>query len=171
MSLPFQNTAVSEIKSVSEIVGYLKDVGFQKIAQVSDNGRQLVVASHNGAEFRFEVNLEGVKKVFWDDLGPIVRRKCAWPDEKKKMEEKLEKKALRAGWRLIAYQVKSLHDSIKMGVVEISQAFGGYLTFTGKDGKRQYLSDFIIQNIANGSLQSGQALAQIGYDKERTHED
>lgn len=128
MSLPFENTTVSEARSTAEIVGLLEEIGFQEIGQISQNGKRRVIARHNGAEFHFQVDLDAVKQAFLDDLGQRTRDQYHREDWKREeIDAKIAKKAERVAWRLISHQVKSLCDSIKLGVVSIAQAFGGHL--------------------------------------------
>lgn len=182
MALPFAETEVTETRSLVQIVEHLTALGFDEVYSGTTKGVKKVFAHHKGATFQFEVIIESVKNAFISEMGERTqnryyntdkaeefagetkkqkRDRIAWVKWRRETEQKLEEKAGRAAWRLIANQVKSLHDSIRMGVITISQAFGGHLIITDRAGKQQYMSTFITEKIESGEMQSGKAIGLL----------
>ncbi len=137
--LPYQDTTVSVAKSMAKTIEALEEIGFTKIAQISDDGRRYVVAEHKGATFTFEANIDNIKSVLQS------HKQYRIPD--------LQEKAERVAWRILFNRVKSSVDSLKYQVEELAEVFGGHLSFN-QDGQQLYLANVIAEQIENGNLQS-----------------
>lgn len=123
----------------------LRELKFDVVAGVIEN-RRMVIARHGKAEFRFEADLTRVL------IAQGIRR----PDSRQLAQ------AERIAWRYLAWQTKNLCDGIKLGLVEVSQAFGGYLTFKSPEtGQTTALAAWITEKVETGQFDSGVGLAGL----------
>lgn len=152
--LPFEQTTISPNRSILKIIEMLEQVGFREVAQFSVEGVKSVVARHNGAVFKFSVNLDVIKA----KLSERRRRGRKAPD--------LQALAERIGWRILHERVKGTVDSVKYEVETIAEALGGRLLTQTKQGKEIYLADYIVEKIEAGQIAAGQLTAPlIGMNK------
>ncbi len=152
MRIPFEDTKVPALRSQDEVKRLLYAIGFTAIAEFSDNtGRKIIRAelgSDGGsAQFQFEANIEIIV--------PKVR------DRFNRQEDWIREQSIRMAWRSIHYQVKALHDSIKLGAIDVAEAFAGNLLLTDKAGQTTKMSDFIKNGMAAGTLTSANMSQQF----------
>ena len=149
MSLPFESTDVPASRSQEAVKNLLYNIGFDAIAEFSDKaGRKIIKAQVGQAVFVFEASIEKI-------LGDLRTRKS------QTNEEKLQQKARRMAWRSIHAQVKVLHDCVKLGSLDIAEAFAGNLVLTDNAGKETKMSDFIKNGMAAGTLTSANMSQQV----------
>lgn len=138
--LPFETTTVSANKSMAEMQAALQDLKFDVVGGVI-NGHGIIMAKHDKAEFRFEANIVAIK------------RRMRYPNDEQ---------AERIAWRYLSWQVKSLCDGVKLGMIEVAQAFGGYLVFRNpENGAPQSLASYIIEKVSNGELDSTKSISGL----------
>lgn len=137
--LPFMDSEVPADRSQSQILNSLKDLGFERIASLVDNGEYLILAQYKGASFRFSVDVQEIMKA----LQPARMTRGY-------NETKAKAKAERIGWRLMAQQVKASCDLIKYKVNTMAQAFGGNLLVYDKTGAGTSLADIIVADVEAG---------------------
>jgi hypothetical protein len=142
--MPFQDTKVSAEQSMGAIMGLLKDTGFQRVAQVYDNGHERIIAVYEGAEFVFEANSKKISGWLWQ-RGRITGAEA-------------ERRAKNVAWRIVWNQVKNACDLIKWNVVEVAEIFGGQLAF-GPDRKK--LASFIVEKIHAGEIEGSRMIAGL----------
>lgn len=142
MGLPFEGTKVPAERSQDAVKKLLYNIGFDAISEFEDRtGRKIIKAQIGKAVFVFEANIE---KIMVD----LVTRRVN-PDE-----EALRRKARRMGWCSLRYQVKALHDCIKLGSIDIAEGFAGNLILTDNAGKETKMADFIKNGLEHGTLTS-----------------
>lgn len=147
--LPFATTTVPAHKSMSELQVMLQELKFDVVAGVIESKR-MVAARHGKAEFRFEA----------DPIKVLVIQGIRRPNPMQ-IEQ-----ADRIAWRYLAWSVKNLCDGIKLGLVEVSQAFGGYLVFRDPETKlTTTLASYITEKVASGYLDSSSSIAGLIEDK------
>ena len=141
---PFKETEISSDRSMSDLQTSLRMLGFDVVAGTIQD-RRFVAAKHGKIEFRFEADVDRI----------IAKTKI-----------RNREQAERIAWRYLAWQTKSLCDGVKLGLIEITQAFGGYLVF--RDPKSQQvraLAGFIAEKVESGELDSSQSMTNlIGYN-------
>lgn len=168
MALPFANTKVPVEQSAAEVVHHLARVGFQETAQVRQKDDIVVYARQGDAEFRFQANLRAVEDTLKNDMGPRKRESLDWADEDgDRARWQLKQQAERAAWRLLAEHVKGLTDSIRLGVIEVSEAFAGQLVIAKHGSKVETLAQAITQASADGTLKSPGFLGQMLIEDKR----
>lgn len=142
MTLPFESTEVPASRSQEAVKNLLYNIGFDAIGEFSDKtGRKIIRAQVGKAVFVFEASIEKI-------LTDMRTRRSQTSDEK------LQQKARRMAWRSIHAQVKVLHDCVKLGSLDIAEAFAGNLVLTDKAGKETKMADFIKNGMAAGTLTS-----------------
>jgi len=136
--MPYQNTTISERKSMLQVQELLEGAGFDQVATVCEkkSGRRAVIAMYGGAEFRFEIDTVAMRE---------------------KISKRVRIDVMKVGWRLMWAQVKETCDGIKWGVITPAQAFSGYLCLP--DGRT--VANQVTEAIENGSIKSGFNLLQI----------
>lgn len=147
MSLPFENTDVPVSRSQDAIKDLLYNVGFEAIADFSDRAGRRVIRAEFGpngqrAVFQFESNIEKILKGF------KARGRS-------KSEQERREKANRMAWRALYFSVKSIHDQIKLGSIEIAEAFAGQMLLTDKQGNQMKVGDMLITGLSEGKLAPG----------------
>ena len=142
--MPYQDTTISPSKSIGQIMEMLTDVGFERVGQMSEKGRHVVLAQHGTSQFRFEANTEKIFNVLYQ----------------RRSRERAELQARRIAWRIIWNQVKNACDAIRYDVVEVADVFGGYLEFSTPEG-RTTLGRFVAQGVASGAIGSSQSIAGL----------
>ncbi len=149
MSLPFESTEVPASRSQEAVKNLLYNIGFDAIGEFSDKtGRKIIRAQVGQAVFVFEANIEKI-------LRDMRTRRSQTSDEK------LQQKARRMAWRSIHAQVKVLHDCVKLGSLDIAEAFAGNLVLTDNAGKETKMADFIKNGMAAGTLTSANMSQQF----------
>ncbi len=144
MTLPFETTSVSVSKSQSAVKKLLIDCGFDRTMEFNDNtGKTIIIAetvnNRNVATFQFQVNIEKILE--------LLSRK-----RRRTSEQELKEKAYRIAWRALHYQVKSIFDSIQLGIIDIAEGFGANLLLPTKTGTPQRMSDYIKEKLLTGKL-------------------
>lgn len=134
--LPFEGTTVAVSRSQALIKERLYAVGFKRIAEITDDqGESVLMAEYvsegQAAQFKFEVSLETIS-------GRIRARD----------------RAARMAWRSVYYQVKSVCDSVELGIISISEAFGSQLLITDKAGNKVKVADFVAVGLDSKTLVS-----------------
>lgn len=138
--LPFQDTSVSVTKSQGAIKELLYACGFTSVADMSNNsGKHVIVAEAQAIQFKFEVNLN-------DILDSLQRTRTS--------EQIKREIANKQAWRCLYFQVKSIHDSIKLGIIDIAEGFAGNLMLPDKAGNRVKMADYIKSGMESGRLTS-----------------
>ncbi len=147
---PFQDTSISADRSIGEIVGLLKEVGFDRIAQIYDQGADAVIAVYRGTEFVFQADSKKIADVLWDRY-----------NGHSKTREDFEEQAKRIAWRILWNQVKNQSDVIKYEVAPVSSVFGGYLSFHDQQGKRTTLAELITSEIEAGRIEPARMISGL----------
>lgn len=141
--LPCSDTKIPVVRTQQEIKDMLYSVGFDRIAEMTErSGKSVLVAEYGDvgktAQFKFEVNTDIiVKHDFHID------------------------KASRIAWRMVYWQVKSVCDAVKYGVLTLSEAFGGNMLLTDQSGNNVKMSDFITNKIASGNFSTQSLSSQF----------
>lgn len=156
--LPFQATKVPASQSMTDTSTMLREAGFDEVGQVTSKTKNVVFARFSGAEFHFEIDESLIVPQLIATLSDAKRKKIARAEEKldsegKDILDEIGEQAEMIGWRLMALHVKALADSVKLGVISRSQAFGGHLFINTKDGP-EYLAESITRAIASGKVVS-----------------
>lgn len=136
-NLPYQNTKVSMSITMAHIEAALQDIGFERIGRLTENGNSTVLASSGNASFKWQADIAAVKKAYAESFVRGPRR--AMTDEQ----------ASRIAWRYVWFSVKAVTDAIKLGIINISDGFGGYAML--KDGKT--VGEELIRLSSEGKLQ------------------
>ncbi len=141
--LPYSTTKVPVSRTQGEIRDMLYSVGFNQIAQVTDkSGKGIIIAEYGEpgktASFKFEAHI--------DILNKQVSNK---------------EKSSRIAWRMVYYQVKSVCDAVKCGVLTLSEAFGGNMLLTDNSGNPVKLSEFVMIGIETGNLTTKSITSQF----------
>ena len=153
--LPMQNTTVSHRRSMSDVQEMLEETGFESTGQLSKNGRQIVIATYKGAQFVFECNIDAIQQKLVSHSSTLKQREIrnGTPKGRAALLE-IKEQSLKVGWRLLTLHVKSICDSIKLGVITPAQGFAGQLL--GSDGVP--LAEKITESIESGNLTSPELL-------------
>ena len=154
-SIPFQSTRIEEQQSVGEIIGLLNQIGFTDIIQRNRDGDYMIMAKSGQTVFQWDIKVDPIMEAIRKSLSDRAKRKIhQYPDdpEVQRILKDTRQQASRIGWRLMREHIKSLVDSIKLGVVDISEAFAGNLLITNKAGQNVKLSDQIKASVASGKL-------------------
>lgn len=141
--LPYETTKVPVSRTQGEIRDMLYSVGFNQIAQVTDKfGKGIIIAEYGEpgktASFKFEAHI--------DILNKQVSNK---------------EKSSRIAWRMVFYQVKSVCDAVKCGVVTLSEAFGGNMLLSDESGNLIKVSEFVSLGIETGTLSTKSITSQF----------
>ena len=143
--IPFSDTIISANKSMAELQAMLQYLKFDVVAGVIES-RRMVMARHGRAEFRFEADPSKILAI------QGIRRPTPQQIEQ----------AEKIAWRYLSWQVKTLCDGIKLGMVEVSQALGGYLVFRNpENGATTSLAAYITEKVASGDLDSSRSIAGL----------
>lgn len=165
--MPYENTTVSERRSIADIQDMLEKTGFDQVASVSDtkSGRRAVVAIFKGGEFHFEVDIKQMEIAAIDNLSDRKRKiiKGAesndyYADEAEEIKEGVRSKVSKVGWRIMHDQIKHICVAIKWGVITPADAFSGYLKLPNGDS----VSNQVTQAIETGKLTSPSFLKLTG---------
>lgn len=151
---PFQNTSISINKSTSDIVELLETLGFDTVAQLSQQSRKIVIATYKGAEFRFEANA--------DEICSALMKGKPRTDR-----QELKDQSYRIAWRLLWNQVKNSCDVIRYKAADIAQVFGGFLVVNQPDGGRVGLAQLIVGEIEAGRMPSSKLGEQFLIEDKR----
>ena len=147
--LPFQDTSVFVSKSMTGVKDMLEKVGFSRTALINDEGNHAVAASYNGLNFQFEIYGDGVVQALIkhasDGKRWEISHKTATGD---RYVEAFRDKADRIGWRALAAQIKVVCDSIKLGVMDVPDAFAGNLMIQTSEGSMTLGTHFKIKASA-----------------------
>ena len=139
-ALPYGNTTIPATKSIGNIMELLQDVGFDKTAQLFDNGRHIVMGQYGGIQYRWEARIDGIRQVI----------------QPKRWTNKVvdyDAKARRIAWRVLWYQIKVACDIIKYEVQDVVEVFGGNLVYIDpKDGETT-LARLIIKQAEAGEIE------------------
>ena len=141
--LPYSNTKVSVSSSQGKIKNMLYSVGFNQIAEFTDKfGKSIIIAEYGEpgktASFKFEAHVD------------ILNEQISDP-----------KKASRVAWRMVFYQVKSVCDAVKCGVIEIPEAFGGNMLLTDTSGNPIKVSEFVSLALETGQFTTKSITSQF----------
>jgi len=140
-NLPYGNTTVPATKSIGDIMGLLQTVGFNKTAQFYSDGRHIVLAEHDGIQFRWEAKTGAIIQA----LQPQRRRTRRTIDYKDQ--------ALRIAWRVLWHQIKVACDIIRYEVQDVAEVFGGNLIYNDPKHGEISLAQYITNEAASGKIQ------------------
>lgn len=153
MGLPLQNTSVSVNRSISQIIGYLTEIGFDDVMQRNKSGHIIIYAVQNKVPFQFEANIESTVTALINDKGNRVQSHIRQKDRAGiEALEKINMQSKRIAWRLICEKVKADRDAIIYGTLEIGETFGGFLMMPDKDGVSSTLGKQITMAVATGKF-------------------
>lgn len=139
-ALPYGNTTIPATKSISDIMALLQDVGFDKTAQLFDNGRHIVMGQYGGIQYRWEARIDGIQQVI---------QPKRWTNR----VVDYDAKARRIAWRVLWHQIKVACDIIKYEVQDVVEVFGGNLVYIDpKDGETT-LARLIIKQAEAGEIE------------------
>lgn len=145
--MPYQNTTISATKSASDVADLLELLGFDTIAQVTHQGKKMVVATFKGAEFRFKVDAAEITK--------------ALHSSGRKSQQDIEEQANRVAWRMLWYQVKCSCDILKYQTASVAQVFGGFLEFRNRAGDFIGLAEYITTEVEAGRVPGSRLRQQL----------
>ena len=160
--MPFENTKIDQEQSIAMITGQLVRVGFSQTGHVCKEGKYRVVASDNDATFVFQIDQDAIlEKLISGSSDRRQRHIRGRSEEAIELLRALNERAGKIGWRLLAEHVKALCDSIRLGVVTISQAFAGHLLLQMHSKRAYTMADFIAEQAAAGKLNSPDLLKPL----------
>ena len=141
--LPYSDTKVSISSSQGKMKEMLYSVGFNQIAEFTDKlGKSIIIAEYGEpgktASFKFEVHID------------ILNKQVSNPE-----------KASRIAWRMVYYQVKSVCDAVKCGVLTLPEAFGGNMLLSDGSGNQVKVSEFVTIGIETGQLSTKSIASQF----------
>jgi hypothetical protein len=150
MALPYQTTKIAVTRSVEQIKKLLYGVGFNSFGEeLKPDGNIEIVAAiqkdnNPKIEFYFTVNYKQIPDLtnaYIDDA-----------------------RAKRIAWRCLYFQVKSLADSIKLGVISMPEAFAGNISICDKSGTRVKIgtvfTELALENNFNMNALNQKLLAE-----------
>ncbi len=146
-ALPYSNTTIPATKSIGDIMELLQDVGFEKTAQLYDNGRHIVMGQYKGIQYRWEARIEGIHQAV------LPKRYTGGPSRRRKTASDYEIKARRIAWRVLWHQIKVACDIIKYEVQDVSEVFGGNLVYIDPEHGETTLAKMITRQAEAGVIQ------------------
>lgn len=150
-SLPYEKTTISEQTSMTKIQMELEEIGLNQSAIIRQPKRKAVVVQNSGAEFLFEVDIELVVESLIKNSSTRRKQNIRLKNQEgPRVLDEMYGQAARIGWRHLAWQVKTICDGIKLGVLSPMQAFAGYLQLAGPNGSRKPMAMHLTELVNNG---------------------
>jgi len=140
----------------------LENIGLDQSAIIRQPKRRAVAVQCEGAEFLFEIDTEIIVEGLVKNSSDRRKRGVRLENEQcLRVLAEMHEQAGRIGWRHLAYQVKSICDGIKLGVLSPMQAFAGYLQLAGPNGGRKPLAMHLTELASQGRMISPQSVMPL----------
>jgi hypothetical protein len=151
--LPLINTSVSCEKSISEIIGYLSKMDFDKIAQASDREKGwTIMASKDGITFCWSVNYLKIMQLLIDKTNENNKYQLRHnTNYGLQLKSKFKSQSEMIAWRVLAHKIKADCDAVLYESASIADVFAGYLVMNTSNGMTT-VGKHIAQSASEGRL-------------------